>query len=57
MIIRFSDGVAFNTMGELRTESRQDGLYVVGQGMLIPVATREEADEVIISMKKAKEQS
>jgi hypothetical protein len=47
MTLKFSDGMEFNTSGPLRIESRSDGLYVVGNGQLIPVSSREEAEEII----------
>lgn len=45
--LKFSDGMEFDTSGELHTEERSDGWYVVGQGMLIPVESREEGEEWI----------
>jgi hypothetical protein len=47
MTLKFSDGMEFDTSGPLRIESRSDGLYVVGDGCLIPVSSREEAEEII----------
>jgi hypothetical protein len=47
MTLKFSDGMEFDTSGPLRIESRSDGLYVVGMGSLIPVSSREEAEEII----------
>ena len=52
MSIQFSDGVKFDTSGDLRLEYRHDGAYVVGQGMLIPVRDGAEAAEVIERFKK-----
>ena len=46
-MLRFSDGIEFDTTGELRIESRHDGLYVVGRGMLLAVASREEGEATI----------
>lgn len=46
-ILRFSDGVTFDTSGVLRKERKSDGWYVVGQGKLIPVSGPEEADDLI----------
>ena len=46
-ILRFSDGVNIDTSGELRVLRLKDGYYVVGNGMLIPVDSREEALEFI----------
>ena len=52
MTIKFSDGMEFDTSGPLRIESRSDGLYVIGEGMLIPVNSYEEAEEIIKRDKK-----
>jgi len=49
-MLRFSDGMEFDTSGELRVECRSDGWYVVGQGMLIPVKDRKEGEETIREM-------
>lgn len=53
--MKFSDGVCVDTSGELRTLELADGLYVVGQGFLLPVISQEEADETIREFKKGKE--
>jgi hypothetical protein len=39
--LTFTDGVSFDTAGQLRIEHRRDGLYVVGDGMLCPVVDAE----------------
>lgn len=52
MKVRFSDGVEVETDGELRILELHDGLYVVGNGFLIPVSSRQEAQETIREMKK-----
>jgi len=49
-ILRFNDGVTFDTSGPLRVTRRRDGYYVVGKGMLIPVDSREEGKQVIKEM-------
>ncbi len=49
-MLRFNDGVNIDTSGPLRTLRLRDGYYVVGQGMCIPVADREEARKVIAEM-------
>jgi hypothetical protein len=36
-MLRFSDGMEFDTSGPARVEQREDGYYVVGRNMLIPV--------------------
>ena len=46
-IIRFSDGMAFNTTGEYRIERSRDGLYVLGGNMMFAIDTREEGIEEI----------
>ena len=43
MTLRFSDGVFINTSGHLRVLELEDGFYVVGEGMLIPVNSQTEA--------------
>jgi len=50
MKITFSDGVTFGTAGPYRIEQRADGLYVVGEGMLCPVASYEEDRAVNASL-------
>ena len=50
--LNFSDGMSFDTAGDLRIERRRDGLYVVGQSMLCPVNSIQEGRELIDSMKK-----
>ncbi len=50
-MLRFSDGVSFDTSGPLRITRRHDGYYVVGENMLIPVEDREEGRKVIEEMK------
>lgn len=43
-MLRFTDGEAFDTDGDLRVEERYDGFYVVGKGMLIPIRDRAEGE-------------
>jgi len=50
--LKFSDGVEFDTSGELRVEVRWDGLYVVGKGLLVPVKTMEEGEAFILKQNK-----
>jgi len=54
-MLKFNDGVSFDTSGSLRIERRYDGLYVVGNNMLIPIADREEGLDLIKSMSKENE--
>ena len=51
MKLRFTDGVEFDTSGELRAEERHDGWYVVGRGRLLAVRNETEAEEVIARMR------
>ena len=53
-MLKFSDGMSFDTTGEPRTTYRSDGLYVIGGGMLIPVKDEKEANEIIKQMKGEK---
>lgn len=46
-MLNFSDGVKINTEGPLRKLRLKDGLYVVGNGMCIPVADDEEAEKFL----------
>jgi len=50
--IKFSDGMEFDTSGELHTEERNDGWYVVGKNMLIPVKSEQEGNEYIMKLEK-----
>ena len=49
-MLRFNDGVNVDTSGPLRVIRLRDGYYVVGNGMMIPVEDRKEANEVISEM-------
>jgi hypothetical protein len=49
--IRFSDDVTFKLHGPLRVVRERDGLYVVGEGCLIPVADEQEARETLAALK------
>ena len=46
-ILKFSDGQEFDTDGDYRIEKRYDGLYVVGNGLLMAVKTMEEGNTFI----------
>lgn len=45
--LKFTDGEEFNTSGPLRVEERKDGFYLVGEGCLIPIKSKEEGYEMI----------
>lgn len=47
MKLLFSDGMKFDTSGPLRIEYRSDGMYVVGEGKLMPVADDADAKRVL----------
>ncbi len=55
MKLRFKDGMEFDTFGKLRIERRHDGLYVVGKGMLMPVESYQEGQEVIKKLDRGSE--
>ncbi len=50
--LRFTDGMEFNVGGQLRVEHRRDGWYVVGNGMLLPVDSATEGEELIRKVSK-----
>ena len=50
--LKFSDGEEFDLSGPLRVEFRTDGLYVVGQGMMMAVDTLLEGQNFIASKHK-----
>lgn len=54
-MIRFSDGVTFDTSGDYRVIGKRDGYYLVGRGMLLPVNTPEEGYEKIRKYKEQEE--
>jgi hypothetical protein len=49
--ITFTDGIKIHTDGEYRVTHKSDGLYVVGNGMCIPVDDSEEAKELLETLK------
>jgi len=46
-VLRFSDGVEFDTGGGYRVVHASDGWYVVGKGMLCPVDDRADGEDLI----------
>jgi hypothetical protein len=48
--------MTFDTSGELRVTCRSDGWYVVGNGMLCPVANRKEGEQLIADMRGRKDE-
>ena len=51
-MLHFSDGISIDTSGEPRLLELSDGFYVVGKGMLIPVADAKEGDKIVREMTK-----
>jgi hypothetical protein len=47
MALIYSDGVEIKDTGPLRIIEELDGLYVAGSGMVIPISTRQEGEELI----------
>lgn len=52
-MLKFNDGVNIDTSGPLRKLRLSDGLYVVGNGMCIPVNSEEEANNFINPKKES----
>ena len=50
MSIRFDNGTEINTGGSLRILHLEEGLYVTGEGHLIPCGSEEEAEETLRGM-------
>ena len=50
--LRFTDGMSFDMSGPLRLALRSDGMYVVGQGLLVPVRDEEEGRQLIENITK-----
>ena len=50
--LRFTDGMSFDMSGPLRLTLRSDGMYVVGQGLLVPVHDEEEGRQLIENITK-----
>ena len=53
--LTFSDGMKFDTSGELRCIRRSDGWYVLGEGMLCPVDSLEDGRKFIEEVNNGKE--
>lgn len=56
MKLKFTDGIEIDTDGPLRPLHLHDGWYVVGNGILSAVDSREEALEEIAAMTKGSKQ-
>ena len=51
-MLRFNDGIEIDTEGPLRLLKLEDGYYVVGEGMCIPVEGVQEGINLIKELKK-----
>jgi hypothetical protein len=51
-ILKFTEGVEIDTSGPLRKLHLEDGWYVVGEGLLLPVADEAGADEELQKLRK-----
>ena len=51
-ILRFSDGEEFDTSVELQLILRNDGWYVIGNGLLIPVRDLDEGRKELKEQKR-----
>jgi hypothetical protein len=51
-ILRFSDGEEFDTSVELQLTLRNDGWYVIGNGLLIPVSNVNEGRKELKEQKR-----
>jgi len=47
--------MSFDMTGPLRITRRRDGMYVIGEGMLVPVNDEEEAQRLIDNIKKTRD--
>lgn len=54
-MLRFSDGVNVNTDGPLRVKLLRDGWYVVGDGMLLPCDSQQDAEQTLKDLSRVKE--
>ena len=52
--VRKEDGIDFDMNGPLRIETRSDGLYVVGHGLLCPIKTEAEGRDLITRLLRGK---
>jgi len=51
-MIRFRDGMSFDTAGPLRITRRWDGYYVVGEGTLCPAEDAEAAKTLLRELRE-----
>ena len=53
-MLQFSDGISIDTRGHLRIIELSDGLYITGEGLLVPIDTIEEGKELIKKFEEKK---
>ena len=53
--LKFTDGEEFDLSGELRTEERYDGWYVLGENKMIPVSDETDAQLTIEKLNMLKQ--
>jgi hypothetical protein len=53
--LKFTDGEEFDLTGELRTEERYDGWYVLGENRMIPVSDEVDAQLTIEKLNMLKQ--
>ena len=54
-MLRFNDGMTFNTEGPYRVVHKPDGWYLVGHGMLLPIESAEEGHTLMAEQLKIDE--
>ena len=54
-MLKFKDGVEFDAQGPYRIVEKIDGYYVVGHGMISPAKNEEEAEELLLELKRSEE--
>ena len=53
-MLKFNDDINIDTTGQLRKLKLKDGWYVVGENMLLPVDSEEEAIKILNIAKRRK---
>ncbi len=51
-MLRFTDGMSFDTSGPMRIVYKSDGMYVVGEGMMVPVRDQDDGRQLIENILK-----
>ena len=53
-MLRFNDSISFDTSGPLRIVYKSEGMYVVGEGMMVPVREQGEGLQLIENILKSR---